>query len=271
MSPRSSRAPSPGVRKVDKSEVKALAGLDPYQSRLGRLKKSGNGYKTNCPFHTDRNPSFSLYKEGGDWRFRCFGCEVSGDVIEFVMKKDELGFREALKTIMDECMVETKQDREQRKSATDTKSQADPLAEGKIKFNADEAAAALASNEAARTYLATRGISQEAAQSRGLGVFDFPGMGACVAIPYATGDAKFRALHPQAKGNKFRAIGSPNDKLYGIESIDDNPFANKLLIVESELDQITASEHLDPFEFAVVSVSSATASIRGGELALQPD
>ena len=43
-----------------------------------------------CPFHDDKNPSLSLSKVDDRWLFRCFGCHVSGTVIDFVMKKENL-------------------------------------------------------------------------------------------------------------------------------------------------------------------------------------
>lgn len=38
-------------------------------------------HKTVCPFHNDRNPSLHVYDDGG---FKCFGCGVAGDVLDFV-------------------------------------------------------------------------------------------------------------------------------------------------------------------------------------------
>lgn len=43
-----------------------------------------SGKNLICPFHKETNPSFSIYDDGK--RFKCFGCEVSGDCIDlFVM------------------------------------------------------------------------------------------------------------------------------------------------------------------------------------------
>ncbi|MGM0653577.1 MAG: DUF3987 domain-containing protein, partial [Bacillota bacterium] len=43
-------------------------------------KKAGRDDKVPCPFHDDRNPSLHLYKEKG----HCFGCDWSGDGVDFV-------------------------------------------------------------------------------------------------------------------------------------------------------------------------------------------
>jgi AAA domain/CHC2 zinc finger len=259
------------VRKTDTSELKRRAGLRPYETRLTRMKKSGATYKAVCPFHGDRNPSLSLYEDGDEWHFKCFGsgCDASGDVIAFVMKKDRVEFPEALRCIADEChLTKRNQLRTLKASSVDDRPL---LLQPRIDFNQEKASAALAESQAALDYLATRGISKEVALRHGLGFFDFPGLGSCIAIPYPEGHVKFRAIAPRDKSQKFRALGKPNDNLYGIDSVDNFSSPTKVLIVESELDQITASEHLDPDEFAVVSISSATASLSGGELKLRPD
>lgn len=46
------------------------------------LRKSGNRFYSNCPFHEDRNPSFYVYPDTQRWY--CFGCNQNGDVIDFV-------------------------------------------------------------------------------------------------------------------------------------------------------------------------------------------
>jgi DNA primase len=48
-----------------------------------------------CPFHGDKNPSLSLKGQ----RWKCFGCNESGDGIDFVAKLFNLLPIEAVKTI----------------------------------------------------------------------------------------------------------------------------------------------------------------------------
>jgi len=45
-----------------------------------------------CPFHDDRHPSMGIKNN----RFHCFACGAKGDVIDFVMRRDGLTFREAI-------------------------------------------------------------------------------------------------------------------------------------------------------------------------------
>ena len=48
-----------------------------------------------CPFHNEKTPSLKIYKEQNKWW--CFGCQQGGDVINFVIKKDNLSFAEAVR------------------------------------------------------------------------------------------------------------------------------------------------------------------------------
>lgn len=43
-----------------------------------------------CPFHNDKNPSMKI-----DRRYHCFGCQVDGDVIDFVSRLHGTGTKEA--------------------------------------------------------------------------------------------------------------------------------------------------------------------------------
>lgn len=61
------------------------------------LKKTGANYKACCPFHGEKTPSFVVSPD--KQIFKCFGCGVSGDAIEFVRKYYNLDFVEAIEKI----------------------------------------------------------------------------------------------------------------------------------------------------------------------------
>ncbi len=61
------------------------------------LKRSGNNYKANCPFHPDDTPSFFVSPQKGIWK--CFGCGVGGDFIKFVALYENIPYTEAAKEI----------------------------------------------------------------------------------------------------------------------------------------------------------------------------
>ncbi|PZV99919.1 DNA primase [Metamycoplasma auris] len=59
------------------------------------LTKQGKNYKANCPFHSEKTPSFIVSAE--KQFFKCFGCGKSGNVIKFIEFKENLNSIEALK------------------------------------------------------------------------------------------------------------------------------------------------------------------------------
>lgn len=75
-------------------QAKKVSLLDIVSERQ-RVKRSGNKYATNCPFHKDKHPSFFIYPETNS--FYCFGCGVGGDVIKFVELLFNYSFKEAVK------------------------------------------------------------------------------------------------------------------------------------------------------------------------------
>lgn len=58
------------------------------------FKRSGNVYKTLCPFHAEKTPSFVVYPESQTWR--CFGaCGEGGDAIALYQRLTDVSFLEA--------------------------------------------------------------------------------------------------------------------------------------------------------------------------------
>lgn len=61
-----------------------------YVSRYVQLKKSGRDYSGLCPFHHEKTPSFHVSQE--KQLFHCFGCGASGNLVQFVMRTENLDF-----------------------------------------------------------------------------------------------------------------------------------------------------------------------------------
>lgn len=57
------------------------------------LRRAGKNYSACCPFHQEKTPSFFVNPERRS--FKCFGCGVWGDGLEFVMKLEGKSFLEA--------------------------------------------------------------------------------------------------------------------------------------------------------------------------------
>jgi len=57
----------------------------------------GREFKALCPFHDDHNPSMVVYPQRRS--FRCWVCNTGGDVFDFIMEREKVGFREALEIL----------------------------------------------------------------------------------------------------------------------------------------------------------------------------
>lgn len=61
------------------------------------LKRAGATFKGRCPFHEEKTPSFSVRPLQG--KYRCFGCNESGDAFRFVMKTRGVSFPDAVRIL----------------------------------------------------------------------------------------------------------------------------------------------------------------------------
>ncbi|CAL4318289.1 DNA primase [Buchnera aphidicola] len=70
--------------------------VDLINARI-KLKKQGQNYKTNCPFHHDKTPSFTVSYE--KQFYYCFGCSAHGNAIDFLINYDHLNFIESVQEL----------------------------------------------------------------------------------------------------------------------------------------------------------------------------
>jgi len=61
------------------------------------LKRAGNSYKGNCPFHNEKTPSFHVHPDKGF--FHCFGCQAGGDVFKFIELHEKVAFPDAVRML----------------------------------------------------------------------------------------------------------------------------------------------------------------------------
>jgi DNA primase len=102
-------------------EIKSKVDIVDLVSETGvKLRHAGRNYTGFCPFHDNKHtPSFVVWPESGTWR--CFGqCNEGGDVFKFVMKRENLDFKEALDKLAARAGVQvpsfTKESSEQKEA-----------------------------------------------------------------------------------------------------------------------------------------------------------
>ena len=84
--------------------VKARISISDIVRRYVDLKPVSGRYMGACPFHQETKPSMSVNDDEGF--FYCFGCQASGDVIDFYSRINGLDFRESLEQLAAEAGIE---------------------------------------------------------------------------------------------------------------------------------------------------------------------
>jgi len=80
--------------KVDFEQIKRTTDIVQVVASYGiALKKVGQDHVGLCPFHDDHHPSLRVTP--GKGLFRCPSCKATGNVIQFVARKEGIGEREA--------------------------------------------------------------------------------------------------------------------------------------------------------------------------------
>ncbi|MEO6652300.1 MAG: DNA primase [Ilumatobacteraceae bacterium] len=74
----------------DIERIRSTVSIVDLVGQLVQLKRVGRNWVGLCPFHAERTPSFNVREEIG--RYRCFGCDKSGDVFTFVQETQHTDF-----------------------------------------------------------------------------------------------------------------------------------------------------------------------------------
>ena len=67
------------------------------------LKKSGRNYKSVCPFHNEKTPSFMVSQELQI--YKCFGCGAAGDMFNFVESMEGVDFQRSMELLAEKAGV----------------------------------------------------------------------------------------------------------------------------------------------------------------------
>ncbi|HDM09505.1 MAG: DNA primase [Deltaproteobacteria bacterium] len=86
-----------------KEEIKRSADIVDLVGNFVQLRKAGKNYVGLCPFHSEKEPSFTVNRERQ--MFHCFGCKKGGDIFDFWMAYHHCTFPEALKDLAERYHV----------------------------------------------------------------------------------------------------------------------------------------------------------------------
>ena len=89
-------------------EIRTKADIIDIVSNYVSINQSGKYFKSICPFHSEKTPSFIVNPDRQSWH--CFGaCGTGGDVFSFVMRMESIGFGESIKFLANKTGVELKE------------------------------------------------------------------------------------------------------------------------------------------------------------------
>ena len=74
----------------DIDRIRATASIVDVIGQHVQLRRTGRNWVGLCPFHGEKTPSFNVREETG--RYKCFGCDASGDVFTFVQQIEHVDF-----------------------------------------------------------------------------------------------------------------------------------------------------------------------------------
>ena len=127
------------------------------------LRGRGRVRQGVCPFHEEREGSFTVY--GDSERWYCFGCGEGGDVLDFLQRLKGLSLPEAIRRLDAAPPTAVVSARHRRPASAPVPARDPALLMAAGRFYGGE----LRRRREARTYLASRGIRLETAARLGLG------------------------------------------------------------------------------------------------------
>ena len=148
-------------------DIKARVDIVELIGETVSLRRTGRTHKAPCPFHTERTPSFVVDPDRQSWH--CFGaCSTGGDIFSWVMRRDGVEFRDALRILSQRAGVRlgppdpAADEREARRRRLTSANEAAAAFYRAQLLQAPEAAPA-------REYLDQRGVSDAIADAFGIG------------------------------------------------------------------------------------------------------
>ncbi len=152
-----------------KQRVKEATDIGDLVGSYLTLRREGRIFKALCPWHDDSRPSLQVNPERQS--FKCWVCDIGGDVFSFLMKMEGISFPEALQMLADRAGItieRSRGERSQMQAAADEKRLLyQAMAWADKQFH--DCLLKSPDAEAARKYFDDRGITQESIERFHLG------------------------------------------------------------------------------------------------------
>jgi len=131
------------------------------------LKPKGNSHFGLCPFHGEHTPSFSVSAD--KQLYYCFGCGASGNVISFLMQKENYDFPTAIKALAERAHIELPEEKYSEQAKLDSQNRKKLVEIHKLSARFFYDCLVSEDGKIAADYLDRRGISSNARIKYGLG------------------------------------------------------------------------------------------------------
>lgn len=159
---------TPALDQDVKERIRQATDIVDLVGRYLPLRRQGRIYVALCPWHDDSRPSLQVNPERQSWK--CWVCDVGGDVFSFLMQHERIGFRESLEMLAERAGISLQP---AAKSAIAPGSPQDKKTLYQaLQWAADQFQRCLrdgAEADAARRYVEQRGLTPSSVQRFGLG------------------------------------------------------------------------------------------------------
>ncbi len=166
------------------------------------LRGKGRVRQGVCPFHEEREGSFTVY--GDTERWYCFGCGQGGDVLDFVQRIEDLSLPEAIRRLdaSPPTTAPVRHATRERRHRTAAAPHDPALLTAAARYYAGE----LWSRPEARAYLASRGVGPGTARRLGLGYAPGAGLRAALASAGFPGERFTTGALFTGRGERFAGM-----------------------------------------------------------------
>lgn len=144
-----------GILEEDIERVRSEVPILDVIGRHVEVKRVGASYKSLCPFHAEKSPSFSISPDKG--MYFCFGCGAKGDVITFLREIEGYDFPTAVEALASSIGVVVRHDDADKGEERERRAQLVGVMERAVEFFA----ANLAKAPTVLDYLKGRGITDD--------------------------------------------------------------------------------------------------------------